>query len=354
MKYVKTIMTGMMTAMLAAGCGKNEAGKSDANSKPLPLVHTAVVRQQTLVKTGRYTGSIEPVKTARMASPAEGPVVLCAVREGDWVKADDLLAQVGRRNIVTAALAAAQEELSRQQSEYRRVETLVKSGSLPGEQLDEVRSDVKKAEAQVAAMETGAADYEIHAPWPGLVSKVWIAEGDYVVPRAPLVELYDPDSLVVRFAVPEQHALAVRRGATVQVALDAHPARQLTAQITRIYAELERTTRTITVEAELNEKLELLSGMFARVDVPVRRLEQAVTVPQSALRLLPDGSAILWRLKEGTVQPVKVSVLLEVDGLIAIQGDIQPGDAVVIRGNESLKAGEKVKIEKSKTPGQAK
>lgn len=347
------VFVGMITA-LVVGCGRGGSGEVQSKSNPLALVRTAVVQQQALVKTGSYTGSIEPVKTARMASPAEGPVVHCAVREGDQVVAGDLLAQVGRRNIVTAALAAAQEELSRQQAEYRRVATLVKSGSLAGEELDGVRSEVKKAEAQVAAMETGAADYEIHAPWPGLVSKVWIAEGDYVVPRAPLVEMYDPASLVVRFAVPEQHALAVRRGAQISVSLDAYPGRKLTAEVTRIFAELERTTRTVTVEAELKENLALLSGMFARVEVPVSRLDQAVVIPQSALRLLPNGAAMVWRLQDGAVNPVQVSVLLEVDGKMAINGELQLGDVIVTRGNESLKAGAKVQVEPLKKTGQGK
>lgn len=351
MKRIIELFEVVLAAVLVAGCGDQNAGEPEF--KPVPLVQIAKAVQQDLVRYGTVTGSIEPVKIARMASPAEGPVARCSVREGDMVAAGDLVARVGRSRIATTALAAAQEELLRQQTEYKRVAQLVQSGSLAGEQLDESRAAVKYAEAQMAAMETGADDYEIHAPWSGLVSKVWIAEGDYVVPRASLVELYDPASLVVRLSVPEQRALSVQQGTAVTVRLDAYPGKIFPAKISRVYPELDRMTRTLTVEAELKASVKLLSGMFARVKIPERRLDQAVVIPQSALTIRPDGSSVVWTLNAGQVQPVTVETLLEADGRLAIRGGIRPNDQVVVRGNESLKPGAKVKVkgaEKVKSP----
>lgn len=342
-KLTLITLSGFMVAGLS-GCGKNSDGDAEAKSKPTPLVQTAVVQQRDLTKVATYTGSIEPVKTARMASPAEGPVVLCPVREGDWVEDGALLARVGRSRIASTALEAAREELSRQESEFKRVEQLVSSGSLAGEMLDSGRSNLKRAEAQVAAMETGADDYEIHAPWAGLVSKVWIAEGNYIAPRAQLVEMYDPATLILRIAVPEQQALSVRKGTAVSVHLDAHPGKTFAAEITRVFPELDRSTRTVTVEAELKEKVELLSGMFARVEIPVRVQKNAVVIPQSALMVRPGGDAIVWILKNDIVHAVTVNPILEANGWIAIENGIAANDVVVVRGNESLKEGATVKV----------
>jgi membrane fusion protein (multidrug efflux system) len=335
-----------LTAALLAGCGKN--GANDAVQKPVPVVQTAPAQRRNLTKTILFAGSVEPVKTARMASPAEGPVTQCAVREGDRVEAGQRLVQVGRSQIATTALAAAREELRRQQAEFGRVEKLVQSGSLPGEQMDEARSNLKKAEAQVAAMETGANDYEIAAPWAGVVSKVWISEGNYVAPRAPLVELYDPASLLVRIPVPEEYALSIRSGTTVQVTLDAHPGKTFSATISRIYPELERTTRTATVEAVLNEPVELLSGMFARVELPVRRAENAIVFPEGALVVRPNGDMLVFVLDGETVREVNVAPLLEANGFVAVASGIEPDSPVVVRGNESLKDGAAVKAMPSK------
>jgi len=334
------ILAAGLSAALLGGCGKN--GGDDAPPKPVPMVQAVPVKSGDLTRFITYTGSVEPVKTARMASPAEGPIVECPVREGDRVEAGQRLARVGRSRIAKTGLTAAREELRRQEAEFQRVEQLVKSGSLPGDQLDTARSNLRRAEAQVAAMETGADDYEINAPWGGLVSKVWISEGNYVAPRTPLVELYDPQSLVVRLAVPEQHALSVRTGTAVQILLDAHPGKSFPAEITRIYPELDRTTRTVTVEAVLKEPVELISGMFARVDLPVQTANDVMIFPESALIVRPNGETVIFLLEDGTARQVVVEPVLEAGGKVAVRG-MKPGSTVIVRGNESLKDGAMVK-----------
>jgi membrane fusion protein (multidrug efflux system) len=343
-----------LAVLLLAGCGKKQ-GSGALAQKPMPLVQVAKAEKRDLSKTLTYTGSVEPVKVARMASPAEGPIVECSVREGDLVKKGQILARVGRSRIAETGLDAAREELRRQAAEFKRVEQLVKSGSLPGEQLDAARSNLKRAEAQVAAMETGAGDYEIGAPWDGVVSRVWIAEGNYVSPRAPLVELYDPASLIVRISIPEQQALAVRVDQPIQVSLDAYPGRRFTGKITRVYPELERTTRTLTAEAVLNEEARLLSGMFARVDVAVQTLTNAVVVPESALAVMPNGEVVAFVVTDETAARRKVKTALEAGGAVAIESGIQAGEMVVTRGNEMLKDGAKVQVagQKKKEPSLA-
>jgi len=332
-----------LALLLFAGCGKKpEAG--DQAKKPMPVVQVAKAEKRDLTKMLTFTGSVEPVKVARMASPAEGPIMECSVREGDTVKKGQILARVGRSRIAETGLEAAREELRRQESEFKRVEQLVKSGALPGEQLDMARSNLKRAEAQVAAMETGAGDYEIKAPWDGVVSRVWIADGNYVSPRAPLVEVYDPASLVVRLPIPEQQAFAVRADQPVQVSLDAYPGRRFTGQITRVYPELERTTRTLTAEAVVKEEVRLLGGMFARVDVAVQTLTNAVVVPESALAVMPNGEVVAFVVKQDAVARRKVKTALEASGWVAIESGIEADDMVVTRGAEMLKDGATVQV----------
>jgi len=350
MKNYSRIFFTTLIAVLLSGCGKN--GQDAAAQKPVPLVQVLPAKSGNLTKFITYTGSIEPIKMARMASPAEGPIVECSVREGDLVKKGQILVKVGRSRIAETGLEAAREELRRQESEFKRVEQLVKSGSLPGEQIDAARSNLRRAEAQVAATETGADDYEIQAPWDGLVSKVWISEGNYVAPRVPLVDLYDPASLVVRITIPEQQALAVHEEQPVQVSLDAYPDRRFTGKITRVYPELERSTRTLTAEAVLIEKAHLLSGMFARVDIAVQTLENAVIVPESALTVMPNGEVIVFVITEDNAARRKVKTALEAGGTVAIESGIRAGEMVVIRGSEMLKDGSKVQVagQKKKEP----
>jgi len=333
-----------LLALLAAGCGKGKSDAGAATQKPTPLVQVVKAEKRDLSRTLMFTGSVEPVKVARMASPAEGPIIEFPVREGDRVQKGQLLVRVGRSRIAEAGLEAAREELRRQEVEFKRVEQLVQSGSLPGEQLDVARANLKRAEAQVAAMETSAQDYAIEAPWDGVVSKVWVAEGNYVSPRAALIELYDPASLVLRLAIPEQQALAVQPHQAVEVLLDAYPGRRFRGRVSRVYPELERTTRTMTAEVILTEDIRLLSGMFARAEVVVETLSNVVVVPESALLVLPNGETIAFVLEGDKAARRKVKTAMEAGGAVAIASGIQAGETVIVRGHETLKDGVTVQV----------
>ncbi len=333
-----------LAVLVAAGCGRGQPDAGAPTRKPLPMVQVAKAEQRDMARKLTVTGSVEPVKVARMASPAEGPIVECSVREGDHVRKGQMLVKVGRSRIAETGLDAAREEFRRQESEFERVEQLVKSGSLAGEQLDAARANLKRAEAQVAAMETGAGDYEIEAPWDGVVSKVWISEGNYVSPRAPLVELYEPASLVVRLSVPERQALAIRKEQPVSVALDAYPERLFAGRIARVYPELERATRTLTAEAVVSGDVKLLSGMFCRVETAVQTMTNAVVVPESALVVQPDGEVVAFVLQGDKVFRRKVKTALEADGAVAIESGIEANELAIIRGNEALKEGAQVQV----------
>lgn len=332
-------------ALFMTGCGGGDpAAVKPQTGKPATLVQVAKAETRDLLKILAFTGSVEPVKAARMASPAEGPIMECSVREGDYVKKGQILVKVGRSRIADTGLEAAREELRRQESEFKRVEQLVKSGALPGEQLDVARSNLKRAEAQVAAMETGAGDYEIAAPWDGVVSKVWISEGNYISPRAPLVELFEPASLVVRISIPEQQALAVQADQPVSIVLDAYPDRHFGGKIVRVYPELERATRTLTAEAVVSDDVRLMSGMFARVEVAVQTLTDAVVVPEGALVVLPNGETIAFVLEDGKAVRRKVKTAMEAGGAVAIESGIQGGEMVITRGNDALKDSAPVQV----------
>jgi membrane fusion protein (multidrug efflux system) len=331
-------------AMLLPGCGGGKSGADSAGKKPTQIVQTVKAERRDLVRTMTYVGSVEPVKVARMASPAEGPIVECSVREGDRVVRGQRLVRVGRNLTAESSLAAAREDLARQEADFKRVEQLVESGSLPGEQLEIARASLKRSEAQAAAAQTGANDFDIRAPWSGVVSRVWVSEGNYVAPRTSLVELFDPASLVFRFAVPERDMRFIHSGVAVRVKLDAYPGREFPAKIVRVYPEMDRKTGTVTVEAEPHTKERLASGLFARVETPIETLENAVVVPEGALVVLPGGDTAVFAVTNGKVVRRRAQVAMEAGGFVAVRGEIQPGEMVVSRGNETLKDGMPVQV----------
>ena len=322
--------------------GHGGGGMAPAGNQP-SLVRTEKARLQTLGKELELTGSVEATKIARLASPGEGPVKSCQWREGDGVAAGEPLVEIGRERAATAELVSARQLLREQEQEFERIETLVAAGAIPGAGLDAARSKYENAKALVAKAEQNSADYLVKAPWTGVISKVLIKDGDYVAPRMPLVEMFDPASMVIRFAVPEAQAMEVREDMGVVARLDAYPGRVWRGRISRVYPELEARTRTRIVEAVLTEAVALIPGMFARLTVEQERVQDAVTVPAAAVIATPHGYAV-FVVEEGKAGRRKVETGIEAGGAVQILSGIRVGEEIVTAGHERLKDGGPVRV----------
>jgi len=352
MKKKILIVSGILLLILVALFAWKYFGQTKppetAAVKSLPAVSVAAVTSGSISRTIELDGTVEAARIARMSSPAEGPIINCgaAVREGDSVKRGQRLVCIGRDKTINAQLAAAEADLVREKGELDRVKKLVENGAIPGDQLEIARARHENVKAQLARIEESRTDYMISAPWSGLVSKVMVVEGDYVSPRTPLVEIFDPASLVVRFAVPESESQNVHigNGHTMSVTLDAYPGKTFPGQIIRIYPKLDPSTRTRLIEASLAKEITLTPGLFARIKMKVETHHNAVLVPAQALIVNAKGERMAFVIQDGKASARKVATGIEAEGLVEIISGVKTGEKIVIAGNEKLKDGVAVKI----------
>lgn len=328
-----------------SGQGKTQEA---ASTKSLPSVSVAAAETGSISRAVEPNGTVEAEKIARMASPAEGPIINCGtfVREGDPVKKGQQLVCIGRDKTVNALLAAAKADLIREKGELERVKKLVENGAIPGDQLEIARARFENVKAQLARLEESRADYGITAPWSGVVSKVLVIEGDYVAPRTPLVEMFDPASLIIRFAIPESESQNVHigNGHSLSLTLDAYPGKIFPARIIRIYPKLDPSTRTRLVEASLLEDIPLTPGLFARIKLKVETHGNAVLVPSEAVIVNAKGDRLAFVIRDGKAVTRKIATGIEAGGLTEIVSGVTPGEQVVVAGNEKLKDGAVVKL----------
>jgi len=334
------LVPGLSTLWLV-GCGNSEA---PLPQKKAPLVAVETVQKGALARTLELTGTVEPYRVARLASPAEGPVLNLQVREGDTVKAGQVLLTIGRMTGVDALIASLREELKKEEDNLKRIKQLVEKDALPGEQLDGARSIVEKVKAQLVKAEETALDYSITAPWDGIVFRLLVRDGNFVAPRTVLVELYDPASLIISAAVPEKYATGLRKDMTAAITLDAYPNKLFSGQIAQLYPSLDNRTRTRNIEIKLKEKVDLLPGMFARCRLTLESIPDAVTVPIQAVIVNPAGASIAFVVVEGKAVQRKVQTGIEESGRIQIMAGLKPGEQLIVAGQEKLKDGAEIRL----------
>ena len=326
-------------------CGQEKGKEGAQKAKPLPVVAVQKAQVAPISRTLELTGTATPTRQARLASPGEGPIQNCRVREGDLVKRGERVLTIGRSGAAAAQVTAMAESVKEQAAELNRTKILVQSGAIPGSQLDTARAKYEGARALMAKARESAGDYSVAAPWDGVVSKVLVKDGDFVAPRAPLVEMYDPKSLVIRLAVPEAQSTLVFKGMPVKVQMDAYPGKTFEGKISLVYPDLDTRMRTRTAEVKLDYPVALIPGMFARLQVVIETATDAVVVPGDAVLVLPNGEKVAFILKDGKAQRRVVQTGLEAGGQVQIVSGVQPGETVVTAGNEKLKDGMEVKAQ---------
>ena len=332
-------------ALMLSGCGDKGPAGNQGKQGPAPAVAVEIAHEIPFTRTLALTGTVEPTRVATLSSPAEGPVMDCTLREGDRVEAGQTLLQIGRDQSALAALNAAREEEERQEREFERVRALVENKALASEQLDIAQSNLENARAARALAEQVSSDYQIAAPWAGLVSRLHVADGKYVGPRAPLVDLFDPLSLVLRFQVPEQFANKIYEGSQLTATFDALPNETFELPIVRAYPELDRRLRMRTYEAALPLQQQAFQpGFFGRITARLKSLQSALTVPIEAVRETADKHGVILLVEDGTAIEREVFLGFEEGGRIWIREGLQAGDKVIVRGMGNVRSGAEVRV----------
>ena len=198
---------------------------------------------------------------------------------------------------------------------------------------------VAEAAAALEIAKARLAESIVAAPFDGTIAAVHVRPGDIATAKAPLLEIVDLSSLVVRFAVPEAHATSIRKEMPLTVTLDAHRGKSYRAAVARMYPTLDTTMRTRTVEAEFTESVDLVPGMFARLVVQMETAADTVVVPQEAILITPTGQKQLFVISGGKAVQRKITTGIEQARMVQVLEGVEPGEQVAVAGNEKLKDG---------------
>ncbi|MCC6916224.1 efflux RND transporter periplasmic adaptor subunit [Nitrosomonas sp.] len=348
-------------------------------SKPREVELAAVSRgivEATVVNT--RAGTIKACRRAKLSPQAGGQIVNLKIREGDRVKAGQVLLELWNADL------QAQHDLSRQQlatAESRQRETcilagnaqresirtqqLVTRGFVSSQRADDAEAtasaqraacaataaEVKRARAQIAVSQANLDRTRLIAPFDGVVAQITGELGEYVtpsppgIPTPPAVDLIDDSCLYVSAPMDEVDTPKIRVGQTARITLDALPGRVFDGKIRRIapyVTEVEKQARTVDVEAEFTnpEQAALLVGYSADVEVITDHRENVLRVPTQVIRqnnkvwvLGQDDRLEERTLKTGLANWVYSEVL---EGL-------SEGDQVFLSGNDGeITAGTRV------------
>ncbi len=336
----------LLTGGPAAAQGPGRGGPPPAS------VSIAEAQSVSIAPTIDVPGTVISRSDARIASEISGRVV-SVLDVGDTVQAGEPIAELDKRlfELEVADNEAAVESLKSNigflTRELARFEELARRNATPARTLDEAAVALDQARQDLAragiALERSRIDLErasIVAPFSGQIVERLVEPGEYVSSGNEVARLVDTTNVEIRARVPVRTAPYVRTGMTLDLTGLGQQAEGNVRTLVRVGNDV---TRTFEIRVGLPTTLWVI-GTPVRVAVPTSQPRNVIAVPRDALVLRQAGTSVFKINEEDLAVRVQVQTGAGSGPLIEVDGGLDAGDRVVVRGAERLRDGQPVRI----------
>lgn len=323
-------------------------------------VHVMTPQKLTLTRDLPLTGTLTAERNARLSPRVDGLVRTLLVDAGDRVAEGDVLVELdaelaehalGRMSAQALQSKAQLTEAQRLVIEARK---LVRERHLPRTELERREAELELAKAAYAASQAAEREqaeivrrHALPAPFDGVIARRLTDVGEWVTRGGPVLELVGTDRVRLDVYAPQEHFLAIREDAAVQVRIAGADEPQQ-GRIAALVPVGDAGARTFLVRIILEgDDVPLLPGASATAVIKLQGSRPALAAPKDALLRYPDGTHTVFVIEQQNGQTVARERRVEVGRSgeqVEILEGLSPGERIVVRGNESLRDGAAVDI----------
>lgn len=340
------------------GPGGGGPGGADGASVVLAQADVAVAEQGPIESAIAVTGDLRPIEEVAVRARLEGDLDAVLVREGDHVRAGQLLArfdageEASNRESAVADRVAAESEVATAKWNAEQSAELFRAGAISEQedraaqqQLVAARARLAAAQARERSTSETMGDTRVLAPTTGVIAARSAEAGEHVARGATLFTLVRNDHLELAASVPARDASVIAPGQPVRFMADGQA---LEGRVARISPTVNPATRGVAVYLQVpNPGGRLKGNTFATGRIIGRVIPDAVLVPSAAVRQSGGSNTnVVFRIAGDRLErvEVRVGVVDDQKGVAQIAEGIAPGDRVVVGNVGAIGAGAKVQI----------
>jgi len=340
MNYRMVIVIPAAAAILA-GCG---GGSSETTTQTAPAavkvaVKTEPVQQVDFPVVLRFGGNLRGYQQTTIPARVTTTVTQIPVRVGQKVNKDDVLVMLDPGG-VQSQYRQAEAVFRNAEKQWNKMKALYEAGAVSEMQLDGAETEYEVARAN---FNSARQSVEIQAPFNGLVADIRVRVGDEVAPGQPVVEVADVGSLRLLLEVPPQQAGQLKPGQIVTIPSPVDSTIVMSGTVFSIADAANQATRSFEVECHFPNPVKGFSpGTYVNAEIETRILKQALVIPSEAL-IYRSGKTMLYAVDNDAVILLTVTEITSGDGQSAVEGDLHPGQRVVVVGQKNLTPGSLVR-----------
>lgn len=361
---VACVILGVLGALVASKIMSSTSSaspkkeKGGGESAPEVLVTTTKVEEAPLQDRLTTTGRLRGGESIMVRNEVGGKVVSIDFEEGEKVQRGELLLRM-RSDTLRAELEAKKRELELANQRVERQEKVLEKGGISQQEFDILMNRKRVLEAELDQIRAEIDRRVVRAPFDGVVGLRSVSPGAVIGAQTEVAELVQTDPLKLEFTVAERYAAALEAGETIHFrtydpdrqmsAGGRDPYRGMTetdpagprheAEIYALQPSLTEESRSLRARARVpNPAGQFQAGGFAKVIVTLRTVEDALTVPATAVMTSGETNTV-WVERDGKATKQTVKTGLRTERRVQIVGGLEPGDRVVVTNRQQVTEG---------------
>lgn len=333
------------------GCGEGTGGQKGGGAGQRAtaiMVEALVVQPRLLEHKIQTTGTLLANEEVELRPEVSGRIVGLHFEEGSRVRKGDLMLQINDAEL-TAQLRRKEYEEKLAADEEQRKRQLREINGISHEEYEKSLYLLKMIQAEREVIESQIRETQVRAPFDGVVGLRQVSDGGFITSNMLIATLQSLNPIKVEFAVPERHARQIVPDGLIRMTVGESSA-PLTGRIFAVDARIDPGTRTLRARATVpNPDESLLPGAFARIEITLETIQDAVVVPAGAVIPEITGEKV-FVCRGGTAQSVPVQTGLRLERDIQITGGLGVNDTLIVSGLLQIADGRPVQITRYSQP----
>lgn len=280
-------------------------------------------------------GTFKPEQEVRLSAETPGRVQKVLVKEGDYVKAGQVLAVI-KADKVNVQQANAQALYNDAKSEVERFESAFKTGGVTKQQLDKVKLQLETATNNLKASQLYVSDAQVTASFSGIINRKSVEAGSFVAPGQELFEIVDVSKLKLKVTVDEKNIGYIKLGQEISIAPSVNPEQKYKGKVTFIAPKADASLNfPVELQVTNNSDNNLRAGMYATVFFGKGDKTKVLSLPREAF-VGSVSSNEVFVIENAKAVLKKVTSGRNFGSSIEILSGVSEGDQVIVSGQINL------------------
>ncbi len=322
--------------------GPQQARPGAGAGNPTLSVNGIIVTPQEFTERIFITGNIVANEQVDLKPESSGKITQIYFREGSNVSRGQLLVKINDNELQAQLAKAKNRQQLAEQQEFRQRQLLQRE-AVSQQDYDVVLAELNSLKTETQLIQAQIQKTEIRAPFSGTIGLRSVSVGDYVTPSSTISKLVNINPAKIEFSIPERYSSLIQNNTKITFTV-VGTERTFEGTVFAIEPKIDQTTRTIQLKAiSPNSNGLLLPGAFARIELSLGKVNDALMVPTQAIIPEATGQKV-FIVRNGKAQSVAVEIGTRTESQIQITKGISANDTVITSGILQLRPGIGVQI----------